>query len=149
MMHRALFSIFAIFSATCLAEEMMPSVADFYGRWTVTDVVGYADMGGGIPHAKYLLGKVMVITADGINFDHDACKAHNSFRVRMLDTASDLRENAGASPEDAELPPKVALLDSEHCPQIYWLNPKKIEFDDMGVFVRAVRDTKPRPAVRR
>lgn len=127
-----------VFSGACLAQQP-PTKKDFEGRWTVTDVVGYATEGAGTPHAKELLGKVMRITADSIDFDGDHCTAYKGFRLREVDSAGELRANAGATREDAELPEKVFLLDSDNCTAIFWLNVNKIEFDDMGVFVRAYR----------
>ena len=128
-----------IFSGACLAQQASPTKKDFEGRWVVTDVVGYATEGGGTPHARELLGKVMKITADGIDFDGERCTAYKGFRLREVDSAEELRDNAGATREDAELPEKVFLLDSDNCTAIFWLRENKIEFDDMGVFVRAYR----------
>lgn len=116
-----------------------PTVEDFQGQWIVAEVVGYAGTGGGIPHAKNLLGKIMNISANGIDFNGDHCKVNPSFQVREVDTTTDLRENSGATRNDAELPPTAFLLDSGHCPQVYWLSINKIEFEDAGVFVRAYR----------
>lgn len=128
-----------VFSGACLAQRQPPTKQDFEGRWTVTDVVGYATEGGGTPHARELLGKVMEITADSIDFDGDRCTAYKGFRLREVDSAKELRDNAGATREDAELPEKVCLLDSDHCTAVFWLRENKIEFDDMGVFMRAYR----------
>jgi hypothetical protein len=137
---KVLFGILVLAADVCYGQSKLPTVNDFYGRWTVTDVVGYADMGGGVPHAKEMLGVEMVISADGISVGNYSCKPKGGFRVVKVDAAADLRANSGALREDAELPPKVVLLKSSDCIEVYWLNSRRIEFDDMGVFVRAYRE---------
>jgi hypothetical protein len=138
-MRIALLIAVAFATSVSYAQTKTPAVTDFQGRWMVSEVVGYADMGSGVKHAKALLGKVMVISADKITFEGDACKPNTGFRVVEVDTASDLRAKSGASREDAELPAKAALLESDNCTEVYWLNSRKIEFDDEGIFVRAYR----------
>jgi hypothetical protein len=137
---KALLVVLMLLAGACYGQSRIPTVKDFYGKWTVTDVVGYADMGGGVPHAKELLGEVLVIAADGIGFGKELCKPNTGFRVVKVDTAADLRAKSGASREDAELPAKAVLLESDNCTEVYWLNTHKIEFDSLGVFVRAYRD---------
>jgi hypothetical protein len=138
---KALLVVLMLLASVCYGQsKKLPAVSDFYGRWTVTEVVGYADMGAGYPHAKEILGTVMVISADGITFGGDTCKPNRGFRVVKVNTAVDLRTKSGASREDAELPRKAVLLESDNCSEVYWLNAHKIEFDDEGVFVRAYRD---------
>jgi hypothetical protein len=121
------------------ADPDAPKVSDFYGRWQVSEVVGYASVGAGIPHAKEILGQTLVVSADAITFEDETCKPTTGFRVKVVDTARDLRENSKATREDAELPRTAPLLTSDNCIEIYWLNARKIEFDDGGVFFRAYR----------
>jgi hypothetical protein len=139
-------ALFAVLSSSatvfCYGQSKLPAVSDFYGRWTVTEVVGYADMGGGVPYAKELLGTEMVISADGITFARDTCRPKAGYRVVKVDAAADLRANAGASLEDAELPRKVVMLKTGNCIDVYWLNSRTIEIDAMGVFLRAYREQK-------
>jgi hypothetical protein len=137
---KVLLLVLMLAASVCYGQSKLPAVRDFYGRWTVTDVVGYADMGGGVPHAKELLGEVLVISANGIGLGKELCKPNTGFRVVRVDTAVDLRTKSGASREDAELPPKAVLLESDNCTEVYWLNVHKIEFDSLGVFVRAYRE---------
>ncbi|KAF0812631.1 hypothetical protein IGB42_02923 [Andreprevotia sp. IGB-42] len=111
---------------------------DFAGKWVVSEVVGYAEMGGGIPHAKALLGKVLTINKEAITFNGKTCKA--PFGVRVVDTRTELKENSAATREDAKLPAKAPLLAGGNCPSFFWVNKDQIEFDDLGVFVRADRD---------
>jgi hypothetical protein len=129
-----------LLSGASYGQSKMPTVKDFYGNWTVTDVVGYADMGGGVPHAKEMLGQILVISADGIGFGKELCKPNTGYRVIRVDTAKDLRTKSGASRKDAELPAKAVLLENDNCTEVYWLNSHEIEFDSMGVFLRAYRD---------
>ena len=140
MRANVLAAVLMLAASASYGQSKMPTVKDFYGKWTVTEVVGYADVGSGYPHAKEILGLVMEISADGITFNGDTCKPNKGYRVVMVDTAADLRANSGASREDAELPRKAPLLQNDNCSEIYWLNAHKIEFDDEGVFVRAYRD---------
>jgi hypothetical protein len=137
----SLLSVVLIFLSTfSYGQSKNLTIKDFYGKWTVTEVVGYADVGAGYPHAKEIIGTVMVISADGITFGGDTCKPNAGFRVVKVDTAVELKLKAGARPSDAELPPKMVTLQGDPCIEVFWFNAHKIEFDDEGVFVRAYRD---------
>jgi len=116
------------------------TLGDLYGRWRVSEVVGYARVGAGIPHAKEILGKTVANSADVVSFNGDFCRPNVGFRVFEADTAKDLSEKSGATRVDAALPPRTPLLTGENCIEFYWLNQYKIEFDDDGVFFRAYRE---------
>jgi len=131
-----------MFAATaCLARKLPVSADDFHGRWKVTDVVGYADMGGGEPLGKQLTGKVLTVSATEMTLDFDnwGCTAHTGFRTREVESAPFLDEQAGARPEAARLPAKVKILESDNCIPVFRLDENHIEFDYLGVFVRAER----------
>ncbi|KRE99978.1 hypothetical protein ASG87_13405 [Frateuria sp. Soil773] len=125
----------------CHAQKPPVSADDFHGQWKVAAVVGYADMGGGEPLGKQLMGKVLTVSAAemSLNLDRWGCTAHTGFRVGEIESASFLDEQAGARPEAARLPAKVATLQSDNCIPVFWLDENHVEFDYLGVFARAER----------
>lgn len=131
-----------MFAATaCHAQKSPVSAANFHGRWKVTDTVGYADVGGGTPLGKQLMGKVLTVSATEMTLDLDnwGCTAHTGFRTREIESAPFLDEQAGARPEAARLPARVTILESDNCIPVFWLDENHVEFDYLGVFVRAAR----------
>lgn len=124
----------------CHGLDVKPVERDFYGKWRVEDVVGYAEVGAGVPYAKKMLGHDVVVSAKGITFDRVTCRPNGGFRVVDVETEVELRTKAGASRTDAELPATVTALVSENCMELFWLDQHRIEFDAGGVFFRAYRD---------
>ncbi|MGF6610690.1 hypothetical protein OKW45_005612 [Paraburkholderia sp. WSM4175] len=49
-------------ASVCAAQTPHATINDFIGNWAVIDVVDYADISGGIPEAKRILGMTMTIT---------------------------------------------------------------------------------------
>lgn len=127
-----------LFASLSTAQATAPSVGDFQGKWTVTDVVGYGNTSGGIPEAKKLLGKVLSISAGGIEFDGERCKPHK-VGVTMVDTASRLKDDFGINLEDTGLPANTALLDSSNCTAVYRMDEHRVLFGWDGVVLRAVK----------
>lgn len=124
--------------SVALAAE--PTVSEFAGRWIVTDIVGYADTSGGIPEAKRLLGKALVITANGINFDGQRCVDAKGMKVAEVETAPVLEKYYGVSVGDVGLPAKTALLDSVKCVPVFRVDGQRIAAGWNGVIFRATRN---------
>lgn len=124
-----------------LVRKLPVSADDFHGRWKVTDVVDYADMGGGEPLGKQLTGKVLTVSATEMTLDFDSwgCTAHTGFRMQEIESAPFLDEQAGARPEAARLPAKVKIPESDNCIPVFRLDENHTAFDYLGVFVRAER----------
>ncbi|MFM0729330.1 hypothetical protein PQQ52_02385 [Paraburkholderia sediminicola] len=140
MLHRICASVALCFFASLIsAKAAEPSVSDFQGKWTVTDVVGYGNTSGGIPEARKLLGQVLNISPAGIEFSGERCRPHQGFRVGIVDTASRLKDDFGINLEDTGLPARTALLDSANCTAVYRMDGRRVLFGWDGVVLRAVR----------
>ncbi|SMG59959.1 hypothetical protein [Paraburkholderia susongensis] len=126
-------------ATTCFAAEPTTAPSSFNGKWTVTDVVGYSDISGGIPEAKRLLGKVLNISSGQIEFAGERCRPHDSFSIRTVDTAPTLKDYYGINLEDTGLPSKTLLLDSENCTAVFRMDAHRVVFGWDGVIMRAVR----------
>jgi hypothetical protein len=126
--------------AACVtASSAQDAVAQFQGKWTVTDVVGYADTSGGVPEAKTLLGKVLTVTNGQIEFAGERCAPNGGFNVSTVETAPKLRDYYGVVPEDVGLPAKTALLDSSNCTAVFRLDAHRVVFGWDGVVLRAIK----------
>lgn len=129
-----------LFLASCSASSWaQDSSASFQGRWTVTDVVGYADTSGGVPEAKKLLGKVLTVTNGYIEFAGERCTPNGGFNVATVETAPKLRDYYGVVPEDVGLPVKTALLDSSNCTAVFRLDAHRVVFGWDGIVLRAIK----------
>lgn len=138
-MHRLCAGVaLCLFASLSSAQATAPSIGDFQGKWTVTDVVGYGNTSGGIPEAKKLLGKVLSISAGGIEFSGERCKPHK-ISVATVDTASRLKDDFGINLEDTGLPARTALLDSSNCTAVYRMDEHRVLFGWDGVVLRAVK----------
>jgi hypothetical protein len=129
--------------ALCLfasvSSAQAASVSDFQGKWTVTDIVGYASTSGGIPEAKELLGKVLRISPGIIEFAGERCKPHQGFNVSVVDTASRLKDDFNIDIGDTGLPVRTAVLDSSNCTAVYRMGDHRVLFGWDGVVLRAIR----------
>lgn len=138
-MHRLCVGVvLCLFASLSSAQDAAPSVSDFQGKWTVTDVVGYGNTSGGIPEAKRLLGKVLSISPAGIEFSGERCKPRK-VSVAMIDTASRLKDDFGINLEDTGLPARTVLLDSSNCTAVYRMDEHRVLFGWDGVVLRAVK----------
>jgi len=110
------------------------------GKWTVYDVVGYSEISAGVPEAKRLLGKVMTIAKNRIDFDDEKCTPDNGFVVDVVDTSSKFEENYGRFYiPDLGLPTRTILLDSKNCTPVFKLRDNVIVFGQDGVIFRAYK----------
>ncbi|MFM0282363.1 hypothetical protein P0D75_30575 [Paraburkholderia sediminicola] len=140
MLHRICASVaLCFFVSLTSANAAEPSVSDFQGKWTVTDVVGYGNTSGGIPEARELLGKVLNISPTSIEFSGELCRPHQGFRVGVVDTASRLKDDFGINLEDTGLPETTEVLDSANCTAVYRMDERRVLFGWDGVVLRAVR----------
>jgi hypothetical protein len=121
-----------------LAAE--PTVSEFAGRWIVTDIVGYADTSGGIPEAKRLLGKPLVISANGVEFDAQKCVDAKGLKAAEVETAPAFEKYYGVPVVDVGLPAKTVLLDSVKCVPVFRVDAQRIAAGWNGVVFRATRD---------
>jgi hypothetical protein len=124
----------------CNAQPKKPSVSDFFGKWVVTDIVGYGDISGGVPEAKHVLGLVLTISPKGIDFDKDRCTPNGAFFVSEIDTAAKLKEFFNEPLSDTSLPARTTMLDSTNCTPILRMDETRILFGWNGVVVRAVQN---------
>ncbi|MBB5501847.1 hypothetical protein [Paraburkholderia sp. MM5384-R2] len=131
--------IICLTATTCFAAEPTATPSSFNGKWTVTDVVGYSDVSGGIPEAKKLLGEVLSISTGQIEFAGERCRPHGGFNVRTVNTAPKLKDYYGINLEDTGLPPKTLLLDSDNCAALFRMDAHRVVFGWDGVIVRAVK----------
>ncbi len=61
-------------------------VSDFFGKWTVTGIAGYADVGSGEGEARKGIGKPVVISAGGIRMPGYLCDKHAvTYQVENVD----------------------------------------------------------------
>jgi hypothetical protein len=127
--------------AICHAQRSAVTVSSFRGTWQFTQVVGYADVTAGESYAHELLGTLMTISADelALSVDHSICKARQGFHVREVESAHYLREDAGASPEDAKMGARMVILDSDECPSVFYIDKNHLEFGEVGIFLKAKR----------
>lgn len=141
MMGRLLGLALALAAGTTLshAQTTAPSMAGFTGKWTITDVVGYADTSGGVPEARRLLGMVMTISPKGMSFDKQRCVPKSGFAVAEVESAAKLKELYDLPLLDAGLQPKTQLLDSSNCPVVFRVDEYRVLFGWNGVVVRAFR----------
>jgi hypothetical protein len=141
MVRRALCAcLFLASIGISFAQQSTSPMSDFVGRWVVTDVVGYGDVSGGMPEAKRLIGKVLVISNTGIDFDRQNCKPTKGLRVVEVETGPVLEKYYGITTADAGLPAKTMLLDSDACVPVFRLDEQRIVLGWNGVVVRAVKD---------
>ena len=141
MMPKSLYPLLVIclVATTCFAEGPTISASSFSGKWTVTDVVGYSDVSGGIPEAKRLLGKVLSISTGQIEFAGERCLPHGGFRAHAVETGPTLKNYYGINLEDTGLPEKTVLLDSDNCAAVFRMDAHRVVFGWNGVIVRAVK----------
>lgn len=140
MLHKILMVILLCFSISPCFAERKPSIDDFIGKWTVYDVVGYSEISAGVPEAKRLLGKVMTIAKNRIDFDDEKCTPEGGFVVDVVDTSSKFDENYGKFYiPDLGLSPRSILLDSENCMPVFKLRDNVIVFGQDGVIFRAYK----------
>jgi len=127
-------------SASSIAKQPSPSTRGFHGRYFIDEIVGYEQVSGGIPEAKRLLGKTLVISANSIDFDGDDCKPDGGFKISEIETGTALLKIYGLNYLDAGLPAKTLLLNSDECSPVFRVNKYQILFGWNGVVVRAIRD---------
>ena len=61
-------------------------VSDFFGKWTVTRIAGYGDVGSGEKQARKGIGKPVVISAEGIRMPGYLCDKHAvTYQVESVD----------------------------------------------------------------
>jgi hypothetical protein len=124
-----------------MAEEPASSIGDFGGQYVVTDIVGYADVSGGEPVARKLLGQTLVISPDAIDFDGEHCIPNTGFRVKRVVTEPLLKEYYGVPRVDVGLPVKTTVLDSDNCVAVFRMDKYRVVLGSDGVVVRAIRDS--------
>ena len=127
-------------ATTCAAQTPRATITDFVGNWVVTDVVDYADVSGGIPEAKRILGMTMRITPNSISFDKETCKPNTGFIVKEVDTRSELAKQFDLRVNETGLPEKTFFVDSDNCFAVFRMNEHKIVFGWDGIIVRAIRN---------
>ena len=120
--------------------QTQPATDGFIGRFVVTDIVGYDNVSGGIPEAKRLLGKTLVISSDAIEFDHDRCRPAKGFRIIEVEASHALMKEYAVNAGDVGLSGKTLLLDSDDCAPVFKMDSRRIIFGWNGVIVRAIRD---------
>jgi hypothetical protein len=127
-------------SCACVAQQNIPSTGDFSGRFVIDEIVGYDDVSGGIPQARKLLGKSIVISKKEIAFDGDRCNPANGFKISEVETEAAIKELFGVTASDAGLASRTKLLTGENCLPIFKRDEYQIVFDVDGIIVRAIRD---------
>ncbi|MBB5456676.1 hypothetical protein HDG32_001862 [Paraburkholderia sp. CI2] len=129
-------------SASVCAAQTPPhaTINDFIGNWVVTDVVDYADISGGIPEAKRILGMTMTITPQSMSFDSETCKPNTGFTVKRIDTLSALKKQFDLRVNETGLPATTVVVDSDNCFAIFRMDAHRIVFGWDGIIVRAIRD---------
>ncbi|MFM0736126.1 hypothetical protein PQQ51_02615 [Paraburkholderia xenovorans] len=125
----------------CVAQNQTAplSTKDFFGKWIVTDVVGYTNISAGIPEARRILGKVLTITPNWMEFDKSRCTPNGGYTISEVDSATKLREFFDLSLLDAGLPPRTTLLETNNCYAAFSVDPYRVLFSWNGVIVRAYR----------
>ncbi|APA85370.1 hypothetical protein BJG93_08235 [Paraburkholderia sprentiae WSM5005] len=124
------------------AETPHAAINDFVGNWVVTDVVDYADISGGVPEAKRILGMTMKITPRSMSFDNETCKPNTGFTVKQIDTLSELNKQFELRVNETGLPATSVVVDSDNCFAVFRMDAHRIVFGWNGIIVRAIRDTK-------
>ncbi|MGF6740446.1 hypothetical protein GCT19_00190 [Paraburkholderia sp. CNPSo 3155] len=127
-------------ASVCAAQTSHATINDFIGNWVVTDVVDYADISGGIPEAKRILGMTMTITPQSMSFDSETCKPNTGFTVKRIDTLSALKNQFGLRVNATGLPATTVVVDSDNCFAVFRMDAHRIVFGWDGIIVRALRD---------
>jgi hypothetical protein len=141
MFARILLGLLVFASATtCIAQQRASSIGDFGGRYVVTDIVGWSDISGGEPAARRLLGSVLTISPDAVDFDGQHCVPNTGFSVRTVKTAPILMEYYGVPRVDVGLPVRSVVLDSDNCVAVFRMDKYRVVLGSDGVVVRAIRD---------
>jgi len=126
-------------AVSCFAENE-PVTPDFTGRWITYDVVGYSEISEGVKEAKRLLGKVLIISKNRIDFDDESCKPNNGFSVGMVDAATKFTHYYGKFYlPDLGLQERAMLLESDNCMPIFKLSDHIVIFGRNGVILRAYK----------
>ncbi|MEX3811574.1 hypothetical protein AB3X96_15105 [Paraburkholderia sp. BR13439] len=127
-------------ASVCAAQTPHATINDFVGNWVVTDVVDYADISGGIPEAKRILGMTMTITPQSMSFDSETCQPNTGFTVKRIDTLSALTNQFGLRVNETGLPATTVVVDSDNCFAVFRMDAHRIVFGWDGIIVRALRD---------
>ena len=135
-------------TAICVARQPLSFMGDFRGRYVVDEIVGYADISGGEPTARRLLGQVLVISPNAIDFDGDHCEPNSGFRIKRIKTAPILKNYYGVTLRETGLPARTLLLDSNNCVAVFQMNKYRVVLGSDGVVVRAIRDEIQQPEKR-
>jgi hypothetical protein len=130
----------ATWVSVCAAQTSHATINDFVGDWVVTEVVDYADISGGIPEAKRILGMTMKITPQSMSFDNETCEPNTGFIVKEIDTISELTKQFGIRVNETGLPATAAFVDSDNCFAVFRMDAHRIVFEWDGIIVRAIRD---------
>ncbi|MFM0598321.1 MULTISPECIES: hypothetical protein [Paraburkholderia] len=125
--------------SVCAAQTPHAAIGDFVGNWVVTDVVDYADVSGGIPEAKRILGMTMRITPTSMSFDKEMCKPNTGFSVKEVNTQSELTKQFDLRVNETGLPAKTAFVASDNCFAVFRMDEQRIVFGWDGIIVRAIR----------
>jgi hypothetical protein len=126
--------------SVCAAQTSHATINDFVGNWVVTDVVDYADISGGIPEAKRILGMTMKITPQSMSFDNETCKPNTGFTVKEIDTLSELTKQYDIRVNETGLPATTIVVNSDNCFAVFQMDAHRIVFGWDGIIVRAIRD---------
>lgn len=120
--------------------ESEPTISSFTGKWLVSNVVDYAEVSGGIPEAKNLLGKYLIISRNKINFDDESCRPKNGFIVSLVDADEELAHYYGLIYRPGTgLLDKAFLLRSSNCLPVFMIDDQSIVFGWHGVILRAFK----------
>ncbi|MGF6815176.1 hypothetical protein OKW33_001982 [Paraburkholderia atlantica] len=131
-------------ASVCAAQTPHATINDFIGNWVVTDVVDYADISGGIPGAKRILGMTMTITPQSMSFDSETCKPNTGFTVKRIDTLSALKNQFGLRVNETGLPATTVVVDSDNCFAVFRMDAHRIVFGWDGIIVRATGSVRVR-----
>jgi len=121
-------------------SESEPVIRNFTGNWIVSNVVDYAEVSGGIPEAKRLLGKYLIISKNKINFDNESCRPKKGFVVRLVDADEALTHYYGSIYRPGTgLSEKIFSLESSNCLPVFMIDDQSIVFGWHGVMLRAYK----------
>ncbi len=141
MSNKLLGLILFMTTTICMAQQTTPPLINkFVGKYVITDIVGYAEISAGVPEAKRVLGKVISISSEMVNFDNERCKPKGGFKVSEVETTPVLKDYYDITTVDAGLSAKALLLDSSNCTPVFLMDEYRIVFGSNGVVVRAIRD---------